>query len=247
MARKGESLLWLLPVALAGTAATAAAILVGTAKPGTAPAGGVGEPTPLPPTPTPPPALANVPWFGGASRENIDALAFLFASENPDGSLLLWTLQALAANTFARQLGRAHAQVRSIADMLRSGINKGTRKRVYELPWGRQYDKTTKVTRWAATTAGLQLSAVGWRFFESAERLLKNQIRLTDLRGRRGETMPPESDWYRMTSFLQYEGFGETVLRQAGEDAETDPDEVLKRWGSPRLIASVEGVRFYGI
>ena len=28
-----------------------------------------------------------------------------------------------------------------------------------------------------------------------------------------------------MTSFLQYEGFGETVLRQAGEEAETDPDK----------------------
>ncbi len=31
--------------------------------------------------------------------------------------------------------------------------------------------------------------------------------------------MPPESDWHRMTSFLQYEGFGETVLRQAGDEA----------------------------
>ena len=58
--------------------------------------------------------------------------------------------------------------------------------------------------------------------------------------------MPAESDWQRMTSFLQYEGFGETVLRQAGDDAETDPDKVIASWGSPRLIASVEGVRFYG-
>ena len=52
-----------------------------------------------------------ISWFGGASRANIDALAFLFASENAKGSLLLWTLQALAANTFAKQLGRAHPQV----------------------------------------------------------------------------------------------------------------------------------------
>ena len=93
----------------------------------------------------------------------------------------------------------------------------------------------------------MHASAVGWRFFEFAERLLKNQIALTELHGRRGETMPPASDWHRMTSFLQYEGFGETVQRQAGEDAETDPEKVLERWGSPRLIASVEGVRFYGI
>ena len=35
--------------------------------------------------------------------------------------------------------------------------------------------------------------------------------------------------------------------RQAGEDAENNPDKVLASWGSPRLIASVEGVRFYGI
>ena len=182
-----------------------------------------------------------ISWFGGASRDNIDALAFLFASENANGSLLLWALQALAANNFAKQLGRAHPQVRSIADMLKSGINKATRKRVYGLPWGHQYDKQTRIKRWAATTEGLQASGVGWRFFEFAERLLKNQIALNELRGRRGERMPPESDWHRMTSFLQYEGFGETVLRQAGEEAETDPDKVLERWGSPRLFASEIG------
>ena len=240
MARRGDGILWLLPVALVGTAATAVALIVGSTNPSRAPQEGPRE---RPPASPPLPAIS---WFGGASRANIDALAFLFASENAKGSLLLWTLQALAANTFAKQLGRAHPQIQSIADMLKSGINKTTRKRVYGLPWGLQYDKTTKIKRWAATTEGQHPSAVGWRFFEFAERLLKNQIALTELRGRRGEMLPPPSDWHRMTSFLQYENFGETVLRQAGEDAETDPDKVLASWGSPRLIASVEGVRFYG-
>ena len=241
MARRSDGLLWLLPVALAGGAATAAALLLGSSQPTPAPARGSGAPA------LSAPSLPVVSWFGGASRENIDALAFMFASENANGSLLLWSLQALAANNFARQLGRAHAQIRSIADMLKSGVNKVTRRRVYALPWGLQYDKTTKIKRWAATSEGARPSSVGWRFFEFAERLLKNQIALTELRGRRGETMPLESDWHRMTSFLQYEGFGETVVRQAGDDAETDPNKILERWGSPRLITSVEGVRFYGI
>jgi hypothetical protein len=237
MSRRNESLAWLLPVALVGAAAAGVAALVGTSKPSAEPHADK-QPPPAP--------LPNIAWFGGASRENTDALAFLFASENQNGSLLLWALQALAANTFAKQLGRAHAQVKSIADMLRSGIHKPTRKRLYGLAWGSQYDKNAKIKRWAATSAGQHPGRVAWHYFEFAERLLKNQIALTELRGRRGETMPPESDWGRMTSFLQYEGFGETVFRQAGEEAETDPDKVLASWGSPRLIATVEGVRFYG-
>ena len=241
MARRSDGLLWLLPVALAGGAATAAALLLGSSQPTPAPARGSGAPA------LSAPSLPVVSWFGGASRENIDALAFMFASENANGSLLLWSLQALAANNFAKQLGRAHAQVQSIADMLKSGVNKATRKRLYALPWGLQYDKATKIKRWAATSEGLHAGRVGWRFFEFAERLLQNQVPLTELRGKRGELMPPEAVWHRMTSFLQYEGFGETVLRQAGEEAETDPDKLLERWGSPRLFASVEGVRFYGV
>jgi len=241
MASKNESWMWIVQAAFAGTAATAAAILVGGRKPQSDPAGGMRTPQAAPASPLP-----DIAWLGGASRENIEALAFLFASENEHGSLLLWALQALAANTFAKQLGRAHAQVKSIADMLKSGIHKPTRKRLYGLAWGPQYDKAARITRWAATTAGQHPSRVAWHLFEFAERLLKNQIALVDLRGRRGEMMPPASDWQRMTSFLQYEGFGETVLRQAGEEAETDPDKVLASWGSPRLIASVDGVRFYG-
>lgn len=237
MSRRNESLAWLLPVALLGAAAAGVAAVVGTSKPSAVPP--ANKQTPAEPLPT-------IAWFGGLSRDNIDALAFLFASENEHGSLLLWALQALAANTFAKQLGRAHAQVKSIADMLKSGIHKPTRKRLYGLQWGPQYDKEAKIKRWAATSAGQNPGRVAWHYFEFAERLLKNQIALAELRGRRGETMPPESDWGRMTSFLQYEGFGETVLRQAGDEAETDPDKVLASWGSPRLIASVEGVRFYG-
>ena len=238
MSRKSESLAWLLPVALVGAAAAGVAAVVGTSKPSAVPP--ANKQTPAAPLPT-------IAWFGGASRANIDGLAFLFASENEHGSLLLWALQALAANTFAKQLGRAHAQVKSIADMLKSGIHKPTRKRLYGLQWGSQYDKEAKIKRWAATSAGQHPGRVAWHFFEFAERLLKNQIALHELRGRRGEAMPKESNWERMTSFLQYEGFGETVLRQAGEEAETDPDKVLASWGSPRLIALVEGVRFYGV
>ncbi len=224
MGRRSDGLLWLIPAALAGTAATAAALLIGGGKPSTDPAAGAKAPAPAP-------ELASLPaisWFGGASRANIDALAFMFASENEKGSLLLWALQGLAANNFAKQLGRAHAQVQSIADMLKSGISKVTRKRLYALPWGLQYDKATKIKRWAATSEGLHANRVGWRFFEFADRLLKNQIPLAELRGRRGESMPQEEVWHRMTSFLQYEGFGETVLRQAGEEAETDAETAAK-------------------
>ena len=145
MSRKSESIAWLLPVALVGAAAAGLVAVVGTSRPSTEP----------PADKQPPPAaLPNILWFGGASRENIDGLAFLFASENEHGSLLLWALQALAANTFAKLLGRAHPQVKSIADMLRSGIHKPTRKRLYGLAWGPQYDKGARITRWAATTAG---------------------------------------------------------------------------------------------
>ena len=96
MARNGDGLVWLLPVALVGTAATAAALILGSNKPSTAPTEGTSE------RQLASPPLPVISWFGGASRANIDALAFLFASENAKGSLLLWALQALAANTFAR-------------------------------------------------------------------------------------------------------------------------------------------------
>ena len=243
MARRSDSLLWLIPAALVGTAATAAALLIGGGKPNTVPSGGAKEPgsAPLP-------ALASLPaisWFGGASRANIDALAFMFASENANGSLLLWALQGLAANNFAKQLGRAHKRIVSIGDMLQSGIDKGSGKRLYDLEWGPQYDKARKITRWASTAAGRAPLRVNWMKFEMAERLLLNRVEFTELRGKRGEQMPPRSEWTRINSFLQYEGFGETVIRQAGPDAETDPEAVLSRWGAPRLVASVEGIRFY--
>ncbi len=200
----------------------------------------------------PPPKIE---WVGGVSRPNLDALAFLFASENPKASLLVWALQALSANNFARQLARSDRRITSIRDMLQSGVEKKTiklpsrvekktRKRFYELGWGRQYDKDQHITRWAATSAGRTPLKVGWQFFEMAERLLLNRIEFQELRGKRGEGMPPSHEWTRMNSFLQYEGFGETVIRQAGEDAETDPDVVAARWKS-RLVISVEGLRFY--
>lgn len=188
-------------------------------------------------------------WFGGPSRDNIDALAFMFATENDDASPLVWTLQALAANNFARQLGRTHKQITSIADMLRSGIDKSTKpyKRLYNLGWGLQYDKIRKITRFAGTTRGLKPLSVTWPKFELAERLLVNRVKFDELRGRRGESMPPSSEWMRINSFLQYENFGEIVQRQAGDGAEKDPNVVVASWGTSRLISSVEGLRFFAV
>lgn len=198
------------------------------------------------------PVVAPAPplrWFGGPTRENIDGLAFMFATENDDASPLVWTLQALAANNFARQLGRTHRQITSIADMLRSGIDKSAKpyKRLYNLGWGRQYDKTLKITRFAGTTRGLKPLSVTWPKFELAERLLVNRVKFDELRGRRGESMPPSSEWLRINSFLQYENFGEIVQRQAGDDAEKDPNVVIASWGASRVICSVEGLRFLAV
>lgn len=234
--RSDSSGLWI-PLALlagAGTLAAAAAVLVGSGS----------RRTPAPVSPLPP-LSPSIDWFGGASRSNIDALAFMFASENESASLLMWALQALAANNFARQLGRARKQITDIASMLQSGVDKGSGRRLYGLGWGPQYDKEKKIKRWAATAAGRTPLRVNWMKFEMAERLLLNRVNYTELRGKRGETMPPWPEWLQINSFLQYEGFGETVIRQAGPDGETDPEVVLSRWGSPRLVASVEGVRFY--
>lgn len=234
--RTDSSGLWI-PLALvagAGTLAAAAAMILGG-----------GSRTPAPAAPLPPPPNPPVDWFGGVSRSNIDALAFMFASENESASLLMWALQALAANNFARQLGRSRKQITDIASMLQSGVDKGSGRRLYGLGWGPQYDKVKKITRWASTAAGRTPLRVNWTKFEMAERLLLNRVNYTELRGKRGETMPPWPEWTQTNSFLQYEGFGETVIRQAGPDTETDPAAVLSRWGGPRLVASVEGVHFY--
>ena len=193
----------------------------------------------------PVPTDIKLDWFGGVSRRNIDALAFLFASENEDASLLVWALQGLAANNFARQLGRARPNVRNIGDMLQSGYDKKLKKRYYGLGWGPQYDRHSNITRWGATSAGQSPLKVGWRYFEMAERLLLNKIAFDDLRGRRGESMPPKHEWLRINSFLQHERFAETVIRQAGSDAETDVSKVIKEWGKPRLVISAEGLNFY--
>lgn len=226
----------LLPLALllgAGTIAAGAAALV------------LGGRKPARPAPAPEPVSARLEWFGGVTRFNLDALAFLFASENENASLLVWALQALAANNFARQLGRTRPRIRSIGDMLQSGVEKKTKQRFYALGWGPQYDRVTKITRWGATNAGRTPLRVNWRFFEAAERFLLNKIDLTSLHGKRGEEIPPPYEWMRINSFLQREHFGETVIRQAGPDAEQDPAKVVAQWGKPRLVASVEGLDFY--
>jgi hypothetical protein len=190
-----------------------------------------------------------VDWFGGSSRENVDGLAFMFASENEHASLLVWALQALAANNFARQLARTRPRIRSIADMLKSGVKgpKGAKVRLYGLDWGKQYDKATGIKRFASTARGRERISVTWPKFEMAERLLSNSIDLYSLRGHRGELVPPVADWRRVNSFLQYENFGEIVQRQVGDSGEHTPESVLDDWGNARLIASVEGIRFYEV
>lgn len=233
MGRKNSSaaLLWAPAVVVAGAGLLALIAAMGSRS---------GAPSEQPLTNTP------IDWFGGAIRKNIEALGFLFASENETGSHLLWALQAIAANNFARSLGHTRPQIRSIADMLQSGVNKQTRRRFYDLGWGLQYNRKTRITRWAATSKGAMPEQVSWRYFEFAERLLRNQIDLSALTGKRGERLPGAQQLRSMSSFLQYEGFAETVRRQAGSDAESNPDVVVQSWGQPRLLASVEGVRFYG-
>ncbi len=185
-------------------------------------------------------------WVGGATRSNVDALRFMLASENPRHSLLVWALQSLAANNWTYLLSRKNPRIQSLRDMLQSGVDRHTQKRLYDLNWGAQADRKTGIVRWASTHAGMQPSSVPWYITEFAERILTNRLDQHALHGRRGESMPPEADWLQITSFLQYDGFAETVRAQVGDDAETDPDKVVKRWGNPRLIASVEGIRFYG-
>ena len=124
--------------------------------------------------------LPCLPSRGLADRRgrNIDGLAFLFASRTSTARCCSGRCKALAANTFAKQLGRAHAQVKSIADMLRSGIHKPTRKRLY----GLRGDRST--TRKRRSNAGLRRAQgnpgrVAWHFFEFAERLLEESDRAT--------------------------------------------------------------------
>lgn len=229
MSKRDASDGWL-PLALlagASAAATAAALVLSRSD-----------------EPAPTVGAEKLQWLGGATRENTDALAYLFASENDNASLLVWTLQALCANNFARQLSRTHTPITSIADMLKSGID-ALKKRQYQLGWGKQYDKALKLTRWASTQRGKQPLSVAWPKFELAERLLQGRIQLTELRGRRGETMPPAAEWTRLNAILEYENFGEIVQRQAGTGAETNPDKVILHWGKARLICAVEGLRFY--
>lgn len=236
---------WIIPLtALAGLGtigaiAATTAVLIRKRQPETA----VKESPPLVATPVELPLR----WIGGPSRENIDALAFMFATENDDASPLVWSLQALAANNFTRQLARSHHQIASIADMLRSGIDKSKKphKRLYGLDWGPQYDKEKKITRFAGTTRGRRPLGVTWPKFELAERLLINRVPFADLRGRRGESMPPRWEWTQINSFLEYENFGEIVQRQAGDDAEVNPEVVIAGWGNARLVSAVEGLRFY--
>lgn len=239
-------------IALAGTtvaAGAAAAVLLAlrsSQSPAVAPSAPRLQPA-LPPAESQPGTFTPIVWAGGATRANVDALRFMFASENPDASFLVWALQALAANNWTRILARKHPRILSVSGMLQAGLKKAEKRWLYELGWGPQFDRKRGITRWASTTAGLRPDSVRWHFAEFAERLLNNRIDLPALRGRNGEKMPPEHDWPLITSYLQHERFAETVRAQAGPGAETDPEKVVASWGSPRLIADVEGVRFYGL
>ena len=232
-----------LPVAAAAATGMALLAVTGIALVATSSSNNAGSANPNPAPAVPPPPIT---WLGGLSRANIDALAFMLASENPSKSTLLWALQAIAANNWAKILRHAKLPINSIADMLRSGVIKKTKKRLYNLPWGRQFDQQTKIVRWAATSAGATPLNVKMHFYEMAERLLANRIDLQSLRGRKGEQLPNGEVLARIHSFLQYEGFGETVQRQTGSDEPADVETVLADWGNPSVLAEVDGVRFYG-
>lgn len=181
-------------------------------------------------------------WFGNPA-ENADAIAALVASENPEGSYLLWSLQAAAANNFAQRLGRAYpSYIKSIGDMLQSGIVKGKGQRLFALGWGPQYNPQTNVTRFASTSA--MRRGIPRRFTDFALALIQGRLDIWALRGRRGEALPKAADPRQITSFLQIAHFAATVRAQGG--GESDPAKVVARWGNPPLIVEVEGVRFYG-
>jgi hypothetical protein len=181
-------------------------------------------------------------WFGSPA-DNADAIAAMIASENPEGSYLLWSLQAAAANNFARRLGRAYpSYIKSIGDMLQSGIVKGKGQRLFALGWGPQYNPQTNVTRFASTSA--MRRGIPRRFTDFALALIQGRLDIWALRGRRGEALPKGADPRQITSFLQIAHFAATVRAQGG--GESDPAKVVARWGNPPLIVEVEGVRFYG-
>lgn len=187
----------------------------------------------------------SIDWLGGDTADNRDALRFMLASENPRSSTLVWALQAIAANNWARLLARKHPQVRSLRDMLQSGVGP-SKRRLFDLGWGPQASRATGITRWASTSAGLHPQQVSPVLTGFARQLLENEVDFAALRGRRGELMPPPSEWPRIHSFLQYEGFAQIVRAQVGPSAESNPEHVIAAWGHPRRIAAVEGVYFYG-
>ena len=200
------------------------------------------KPSAKPVTPVQPQSYGTE-WFGNPA-DNADAIAAMIASENPEGSYLLWSLQAAAANNFARRLGRAYpSYIKSIGDMLQSGIVKGKgRQRLFALGWGPQYNPQTHVTRFASTSA--MQRGIPRRFIDFALALIQGRLDIWALRGRRGEALPKLADPSQITSFLQIAHFAATVAAQGG--GESDPAKVVARWGNPPFIVEVEGVRFYG-
>ena len=84
--------------------------------------------------------------------------------------------------------------MKSIADMLKSGIHKPTRKRLYELAWGPQYDKKRRSSAGLRRAQG-SIRARGVALLRVRRATSEEPDRTGELRGRRGEAMPPESDW----------------------------------------------------
>jgi hypothetical protein len=159
----------------------------------------------------------------------------------------VWALQAIAANNWARVVAQKHPEVKNIADMLQGGVKgpKGHKSWVFGLGWGTQFDKSTGVTRWASTRAGLQPDKVPAAISSFVQQLLSGSIDLVALRGPKGQALPDPSTWPKIRSFLQYKNFSQVVQAQQGDQAEHNPDDVVAAWGNPSLLADVDGVRFY--
>lgn len=187
------------------------------------------------------PADEPVAWYGGTGSDNREAIGWMLASENPHSGRLVWFLQALTANNVAR--ARARLGIHSIREMLQSGVRNGHMEQ--GLGWGAQYDKETHVTRFASTSAALKRKGPPPQIAAFVEEIFLGLIDPADLRGAAGEKPPPRDEWGSITSYLQHKNFDQVVAAQLGHKGKTEA-QVVESWGHPRLLADVEGVRFYG-
>ena len=133
-------------------------------------------------------ADGSIAWMG-ARADNFEALRFMLATENPDRSLLVWALQAIAANNWTHRVARVAPKVRSIKDMLQAGAV--AKKYTTGIGYGPQAVRSKRIVRWAGTTAAIDGRRIAPAIDEFTSRLLSGQVDLSALRGRKGERHAP--------------------------------------------------------